>query len=524
MESENPGPLPTKEIARRHRKVEFSQLQGRLTVESLGSFTHEDTVTSDPHRTVEVGNIRFLNDNDMPDGESSILGKGAFATVRLARMIRPAQRNRRATNESEISCLSDHMETNEELFGSSMDSSSEKKYRSSMPSLRSYKSKDKGSLAAVKIFEKSLLEQCRTIERDSENQMQVRTALENVKLEIAVMKMIQHPNLVSLYEVIDTGSNRLYMVIEYVSLGEIMTNVKGTDMYKRRPTRKGEHKLQGVTPEGHFDEHHAALFFVDIMHGLSHLHKNRIAHRDLKPENILLDPSGHVKIGDFGVAHFFEDEMKSIERSSLGQHLSSNEEVDSSAELNRTESEYALGMRSMSDMGKLTKTEGTWCFWSPEMCAENSLIFSGYACDMYAAGVCLYIFATGKLPFYSEVPLVLFDIIADARIKVDELKLSDELKDVLGKLLTKDASGRVGIGDCLQHPFCKDARKQRIKKPEKELERPEVVHCHSENMIQAFSSTNQDSPKIPRHSKNPIRRLSKRMQSFIGSARKFSNV
>jgi [calcium/calmodulin-dependent protein kinase] kinase len=143
---------------------------------------------------------------------------------------------------------------------------------------------EKGVLVAVKIFEKSLLEKCRTIERDGENQMQVRTALENVEREIAVMKMIQHPNLVALYEVIDTGSNRLYMVLEWCPLGQIMTNVEGTGNYKRRPIRKGERKLPGVTPDGHFDEHHAALYFVDIMHGLAHLHKNNICHRDLKPE------------------------------------------------------------------------------------------------------------------------------------------------------------------------------------------------------------------------------------------------
>jgi len=140
------------------------------------------------------------------------------------------------------------------------------------------------ALVAVKIFEKSLLEKCRTIERDSDNHMQVRTALENVEREIAVMKMIQHPNLVLLYDVIDTGSNRLYMTLEYHPLGEIMSNVQGTGNYKRRPGRKGEAKLKGVTPEGYFEEHYAALYFVDIMHGLAHLHKNHIVHRDLKPE------------------------------------------------------------------------------------------------------------------------------------------------------------------------------------------------------------------------------------------------
>eukprot|EP00571_Detonula_confervacea_P003937 CAMPEP_0172326340 /NCGR_PEP_ID=MMETSP1058-20130122/56228_1 /TAXON_ID=83371 /ORGANISM="Detonula confervacea, Strain CCMP 353" /LENGTH=251 /DNA_ID=CAMNT_0013043097 /DNA_START=39 /DNA_END=791 /DNA_ORIENTATION=+ len=251
MESDgdSPGPLPTEEIAR--RKTNETERPGnvtrRLTDQSLGSFTSESSVTSDPNRSVDVGDLRFLNDDDMPDGQSSILGRGAFAMVRLARRRRPIPQ-RSVSMISGISCSSDHIIEPDKSFTSSMHSSSRGSTSSEI--------KDEGVLVAVKIFEKSLLEKCRTVERDSENQIQVRTALDNVELEIAVMKMIQHPNLVSLYEVIDTGSNRLFMVIEYLPLGEIMTNVKGTGMYKRRPRRKGELKLQGVTPEGYFDEHH----------------------------------------------------------------------------------------------------------------------------------------------------------------------------------------------------------------------------------------------------------------------------
>mmetsp|Transcript_27068 Transcript_27068/g.49870 ORF Transcript_27068/g.49870 Transcript_27068/m.49870 type:complete len:567 (-) Transcript_27068:141-1841(-) len=473
MESDSPAPLPTEEMDRR-KSVEFERKSSYLrrgTTQSLVSFSSDSSVgSSDPSKIVEVGNLRFLNDNDMQDGQSSILGKGAFGTVRLARRRIP-QRN--ASMVSGLSLSSEHI---------------------TEPDCRGVKSsKDEGVLVAVKIFEKSLLEKCRTIERDKENQMQVRTALENVEREIAVMKMMQHPNLVSLYEVIDTGSNRLYMVLEYLPLGQILTNVQGTGVYKRRPMRNGEQKLAGVTPEGHFDEQHAALYFVDIMHGLAHLHKNHIVHRDLKPENILLDSRGFAKLGDFGVCHLFEDEMKIAERSSLnGSSLASNEEM-SPARISRRQSDAALKMKSMSDMGKLTKTEGTWAFWSPEMCAENSLVFSGYTCDIWAAGICLYIFATGNLPFYTEIPLALFDMIAAANIKLDDANLSDALVDMLKKVLAKDPSARAAVGDCLKHPFCKDARNQRIKELGEEVETHEEVIVQNKDLRQAFSITKQNS-------------------------------
>jgi len=196
------------------------------------------------------------------------------------------------------------------------------------------------------------------------------------------------------------------------------------------------------------------------------------------------------------VAHLFADEMKSPVRSSFSSssllHLASNNDLQPTR-LSRSESEAALNMESMKDMGKLTKTEGTWAFWSPEMCAENSLIFSGYACDIWAAGICLYIFVTGKLPFYTEIPLALFDMIADVKIEWDGLNLSDDIVDMLKKVLTKDPSTRAGVGECLKHQFCQVARELRIKELGEEVERHEEIIVHRMDMQHAFSSPKQNS-------------------------------
>ncbi|KAL9188669.1 hypothetical protein ACHAXT_007047 [Thalassiosira profunda] len=475
------GPLPTQEIARR-KSMEQASLPRRHSTQSINSFGSESSVGSgsDPSKIVEVGHLRFLNDNDMPEGQSAILGKGAFAMVRLARR-RPHPRA--ASQVSALSSSSDHIVEPDKGGGSPVTTLPVKVHKEQKPN----STDGEGELVAVKIFHKSLLEKCRTIEHDPEHHIHVRTALESVEREIAVMKVLQHPNLASLYEVIDTGSHRLYMVLEYLPLGEILTNVPGTGNYKRRPRRKGEPKLPGVTKGGYFDERTAALFFVDVMHGLAHLHKNRIVHRDLKPENILLDSGGYAKISDFGVAHMFQDEAKAAVRDSLPDAYQNN---NGRARISRTESDAAWRMKSMSDMGQLTKTEGTWCFWSPEMCAENSLVFSGYACDIWAAGVCLYTFATGHLPFYSEIPLKLFDMIADADVKYDDVKLSSDLLDLLKNVLAKDPSARAGIGDCLQHPYCKEAREQRLKELGEEVEQHEAVVVKQEDVRKAVTKAN----------------------------------
>ncbi|KAL7526046.1 hypothetical protein ACHAXR_001285, partial [Thalassiosira sp. AJA248-18] len=126
----------------------------------------------------------------------------------------------------------------------------------------------------------------KSIQKGPDNKMTVHTAFDNIEREIATMKRLRHPNLVRLFEVIDSvESDRLHMVLEYVSLGEILSHVEGTNKYTRKRYRK---KVRGLTKAGHFDEEHSAMYFVDIMHGLAYLHRNRICHRDLKPENILL--------------------------------------------------------------------------------------------------------------------------------------------------------------------------------------------------------------------------------------------
>jgi serine/threonine protein kinase len=167
-----------------------------------------------------------------------------------------------------------------------------------------------------------------------------------------------------------------------------------------------------------------------------------------------LDARGIVKIADFGVSHLFEED------NGLDLHEQAYDHLYNGKILSRIDSDKAFAMKKLSNVGMLNKTEGTWCFWSPQMCTGET--FSGYAADMWAAGICLYIFVTGKLPFYSENPCDLFKSIIEKDPPFEGLGLSASLIDLLISTLNKNPEERAGVGDCLHHPFLRVARERRI--------------------------------------------------------------
>eukprot|EP00804_Cyclotella_cryptica_P011324 CCRYP_016352-RA/>CCRYP_016352-RA protein AED:0.05 eAED:0.05 QI:125/1/1/1/1/1/5/313/824 len=526
----------------RRNSTDMTSKDSCISLTSLASFTSDSSVTSG--RGVEVGNLTFVSDvemisimygdeNDTDDDSddatrrsysslppSAVLGRGSYATVRLAwRKSKKSPYTNLGSSLASIETDSDIDKSADKVVReiSALQTAYKPKRRQSRRSIvrvvsppmddgneHASHASAKGDLVAVKVIQKSILKQMKTMTTDVKNRVTVRTAFENIEREIAMMKRLRHPNLVQLFEVIDSvESDKLYMVLEYVSLGEILSHVEGTDMYKRTRYKK---RVKGLTPGGYFDEKNAALYFVDIMHGLAYLHRHEICHRDLKPENILLGANGIAKISDFGVAHMFSNEKDEAIRESLRLSTNSNEsfadylvgaerEKDpppaSHLYLTTQESDQALMMPSQHTTGLLNKTDGTWFFYSPEMCDKNTTEFSGYAADLWAAGVCLYIFTTGRLPFFSTTPLKLFELIANAEVPYHlHEDMSDSLKGILQKLLTKDPSERAGVGFCLQHEFCSSARIQRLNELGKEFDSSDGgIVLTKEEVKTAFSVT-----------------------------------
>ncbi|RMD39206.1 hypothetical protein DV735_g5920, partial [Chaetothyriales sp. CBS 134920] len=145
-----------------------------------------------------------------------------------------------------------------------------------------------GQVAAVKIVSKKSAAMVQSasmarMDRDSGipiNAAGRRTMPFGIEREVVIMKLIEHPNVINLYDVWE-NRGELYLVLEYVQGGEL---------------------FDYVSSNGALPEEEAVRLFRQIIAGLSHCHRYNICHRDLKPENILLDANRNVKLADFGMA------------------------------------------------------------------------------------------------------------------------------------------------------------------------------------------------------------------------------
>ncbi|CAD7950363.1 unnamed protein product [Amoebophrya sp. A25] len=101
--------------------------------------------------------------------------------------------------------------------------------------------------------------------------------------EIALLKELQHPNIVRLYDVIHTESE-LTLVFEFLDqdLKKLLDNC--------------ERGLDAVT---------CRSFMFQLLRGIAYCHQNRVLHRDLKPQNLLINREGALKLADFGLARAF---------------------------------------------------------------------------------------------------------------------------------------------------------------------------------------------------------------------------
>ena len=195
---------------------------------------------------------------------------------------------------------------------------------------------------------------------------------------------IRHSNVGTIYEVGETEEGVPFIVMEYCE-GETLTQ-----RMRRRPLEAAE--FMSIARQ--------------ISAGVVAAHEGGVIHRDLKPANIIIEPTGLVKILDFGLAK------------ALQQNLTHSPDKTS---------------------GMLF---GTLHYLSPEQARGQS---SDERSDLFSVGVILYQMATGQLPFNAEAPLQVLEKVRDAEpepfVALDPAFPSVGAK-IIGKLLQKDSKHR----------------------------------------------------------------------------------
>ncbi|XP_043707461.1 CBL-interacting protein kinase 18-like [Telopea speciosissima] len=158
---------------------------------------------------------------------------------------------------------------------------------------------------------------------------------EQIKREISVMRLVKHPNIVQLYEVMASKS-KIYFVVEYVKGGELFNKVA----------------------KGKLKEDVARKYFQQLISAVDFCHSRGVYHRDLKPENLLLDENENLKVSDFGLSALAESKHQD---------------------------------------GLLHTTCGTPAYVSPEVINRKG--YDGAKADVWSCGVILYVLLAGFLPF-----------------------------------------------------------------------------------------------------------------------------
>lgn len=212
---------------------------------------------------------------------------------------------------------------------------------------------------------------------------------DQIKREIATLKLLKHPNVVRLYEVLASKS-KIYMVLEYVNGGELFDK---------------------IASRGKLPEKEGRRLFQQLIDGVSYCHDKGVFHRDLKLENILIDGKGNLKVSDFGL-------------SALPQHFGSD--------------------------GLLHTTCGSPNYVAPEILANRG--YNGATADVWSCGVILYVILTGYLPFDDRNLAVLYQKITRGDVQIPKW-LSPGAQKMIKRILDPNPITRITIAEIKADPW-----------------------------------------------------------------------
>lgn len=252
--------------------------------------------------------------------------------------------------------------------------------------------------------------------KDPVEQNKIREALESftsnplnlIRREIAILKKLDHPNIVNLVEVLDDPhGDSLYMVMDWCH--GVLMHSEETDVKNPKYT-----------------EQQCRLYFRDMILGIEFLHSQGVIHRDIKADNMLLSEDDILKIADFGVSEMFESENDTVLRKA------------GSPSYMAPELALITSPHCLERAAKVGVTLGS--------------AVSGRAADLWSMGVTLYFILYGKLPFASESISDLCEQIIFSEATLPE-GTSEELVDLFQGLLAKNPSERMTMAELREHEW-----------------------------------------------------------------------
>ncbi|CAK9809928.1 Myosin light chain kinase, smooth muscle [Anthophora quadrimaculata] len=249
-----------------------------------------------------------------------------------------------------------------------------------------------------------------------------------VEREVEIMRRLQHPRLIQLYDAIDAGK-QIYVILELIEGGELFERVIDDDFV--------------------LTERSCTVFMRQICEGIEFIHRQNILHLDLKPENILcLTKEGNrIKIIDFGLAREYDPKKK------------------------------------------LQVLFGTPEFVAPEVVNFDQI---GYGTDMWSIGVICYVLLSGLSPFMGDTDIETMANVTIAKYDFDHdafADISDDAKDFIRCLLVKDKDKRMTAVECREHRWlAKPPTQQQVEQtkmmeiPMRNYEIPRVKASHVDEL------------------------------------------
>ncbi|KAL4297648.1 hypothetical protein GQ457_12G023820 [Hibiscus cannabinus] len=137
-----------------------------------------------------------------------------------------------------------------------------------------------GTFAKVKFAQNTITRESVALKVLSKATILKHRMVDQIKREISIMKIVRHPNIVRLHEVL-ASRTKIYIILEFISGGELFDKIVRC---------------------GRLPENECRLYFQQLVDAVAHCHSKGVYHRDLKPENLLLDSRGNLKVSDFGLS------------------------------------------------------------------------------------------------------------------------------------------------------------------------------------------------------------------------------